>query len=687
MQKILKSRITTLVLIALVMVLAIHVLAENGEHVRLDLTADDLYSLSEGTEMILDRMNEEGAEPIHATLYFSETVGKTLPRFIKDFITYQKYMEALLEEFAVASDGKVRVSYVDPEPDSDEAQDALDFGLDGKPVNQHGDLFFFGLVLETRTGSREVIDFLWPAKQETIEYEISKRIHGLTWPERQRVGVLSSLDVISEAANPYMRQILQAQGRNPGDSWMSMQLLEEQYEVAKIPTDTDRIDPEEFDLVLVVHPKNLGQRALWALDEWVVRGGNTLVFLDPYAIADEPPPAANPQQQSFQQFQYKPSSNLDPLLSNWGLERQEDQVAADFDLAVVRPVARRGGSGRMLVDLAIDEGNREKTLATDHPILQGVNDLRLFLPGVLVEKWDQEDAAGAEILREPLVTTTPKGNSIEIVPGFPDGEKLVFTDLNTPEKIADIFVPGNEPLAIAYLVQGRLPSLYPDGVELPEAPPAPPPGLPPGVELPPPPNAETVRKEPVAEAERASATVVVFADVDLISDPVAFQQSPFGPLPANDNHKVLLNSVDYLFGSEALMKVRSKSSIRRPFTLFEEIEAQADAQTLERERELRAEIEGTEEALRERQRSIAGENAALFQKQLQDEIDALNAKIRAAEAELREIRQEKRAALEGEEARVRFAAMGLTPALVLILGLVLFVRRRMRDQQARRSRT
>ena len=155
----------------------------------------------------------------------------------------------------------------------------------------------------------------------------------------------------------------------------------------------------------------------------------------------------------------------------------------------------------------------------------------------------------------------------------------------------------------------------------------------------------------------------------------------FGAVAVNDNHKILLNAVDYLFGSEELMQVRGKSTIERPFTLFDQIEAAADEESLERERQLRSEIAAFEEELREK--TATSGNVALMQKQVQDEVELLNERIKESNRELREIRKEKRKALESEEAAVRFAAMGLMPIVVLALGLFLFVRRRNRDLAVR----
>ncbi len=680
--KILESRITTVVLVALVAVFGIHALATLTENWRADLTQDNLYSLSEGTEAILERMRDEGVKPVDVKLYYSETAGKSLPKFVKDFINYEKYLQALLKEYERESAGKIKLGFIDPVPDSDDAQDAQDFGLDGKPINQHGDLFFFGLVLQTQTGSRDVIDFLWPNQQETVEYEITRRLHDLIWPSRKRIGVMSSLEVVSEADNPYMAQILAAQGKNPGDSWIAMKLLEESYEVSKIAADTDAIPRDEYDLVIVVHPKNFNDRQLWALDEWITRGGNTLIFLDPYSLDDRPP--QNPQQ-PWAAYQYDPSSDLGPLLAEWGLERQANVVAADFDLAVTRAVSRRGGAERLVVDLQIDEGHRDEAFATDHPVLQGLSNLRFFLAGSLapIDGNGDDDDGDRSIELTPLITTTARGNTLEIKAGFPSDNELVFLDVNNPGKLQDSFEPGDEPVALAYLVHGQLGPMFPDGAEIPGPTPAPPPGLPPGIQLPPQESDEVIQKDPVPQEEYSESTVMVFADVDFISDQVAFQNSPFGALAVNDNHKVLLNAVDFLFGSEELMKVRSKKTIRRPFTLFDKIEEDADRQSLEREKELREDIARFEEELREKQG--AASNEALFQKQVQDDVDNLNEKMAEANRELFEIRKGKRAALEGEEARVRFFTLGTTPLLVLALGLFLFFRRRQRDAEARRS--
>ena len=268
-----KPRTVTIILVAVITVLSIHVLHRVLEGARVDVTSQSIYSLSEGTRQILDRMNEEGVQPVELTLYFSDTTGKTLPRFIKDFVTYERYLRHLLRSYERAAEGKIAVSFVDPLTDSDEAIEAAQDGLEGRAVNEHGDQFFFGLTVETQTGSQDSIPFLWPEEQESIEYEISKRLTSLLWPGSKRIRVLAGLEVFGTADNLYLAQMLAAQGRQPSEKWITVRLLEESYDVSNLGAGVDHISHDDYDMVIVIHPKSLGVKTLWALDEWVVTGG------------------------------------------------------------------------------------------------------------------------------------------------------------------------------------------------------------------------------------------------------------------------------------------------------------------------------------------------------------------------------------------------------------------------------
>lgn len=483
--------------------------------------------------------------------------------------------------------------------------------------------------------------------------------------------MVSSLEVFGNADNPYLAQMLAAQGRAPQEKWLSVQLLEETYDISPIDPESQSIAKEDYDLVIVMHPKDLTDQQLWILDDWVQRGGNTLVFLDPYSLNDQAP---QDPQQPWLAMQYQPSSGLDRLLAAWGLENPPETFAADLELAVRRPTVRGGPSESVVIDLQYSETNQGVELAS-HPILDGLGSLRFFLSGTL----HPIDGATAEFT--PLVSTTPAGSTLEIRPGFGAPDGLYYPDLNDATKLRDAFSAGDSPVVLAYQIRGRLDSAFPDGIEFPASTPPRPPGLPEGIDLPIPEGTEMIRKAAVDEADRATATVIVFADIDFISDQLAFQRNMLGlTIAANDNHKLLLNAVDHLLGADELMSIRSRSGLDRPFTLFDDIEADAELESLDRERAIRAEIEAFQEQLQSKQNAITERNAALFQRKLQEEVDELNVRIQDANLELREIRRERREALEKEENKVRFAVLGWMPAILLGIGLILYFRRRRQRQ-------
>lgn len=661
----------SIVLILITAALVIHIVQMRTEGARLDFTETKLFSLTEGTHQILDKMKTEAVKPVDIKLYFSYTAGKTLPKFIKNFITYEEYVHNLLREYERYSDGKLRISVVDPKPDSDDAEDAEDYRLDGKPINSEGDKFYFGLVFETQTGSRDVIEFLWPEQQETVEYEISKKLYNLLWPKKKRIALISSLDPLPDN-NPYMQQMMMMQGKQPPEPWTAIKVLEESYTVTRL-SDVDTIPKSDYDLLMVIHPKNLGDKTLWAIDEWVTKGGDALVFLDPYSIEDQAP--SNPQQ-PFAQLQYKPASDLGKLMDAWGLKIGEDLFAVDYDLATKRPVDQTGTVYQVINDLTIDDKQAAKAFNQEVPIFSGLTNVRFFLAGTL----SKADGASGEFT--PLVTTTDQGDALKIIPGFGGDAELAYTDLQDPNKLLDKYKPTGKQ-TLAYLISGQFKSAFPSGTSFPKETPQLPPGLPPGFQMPTPEGAEMITKPATPADQLAKGRVIVFADVDFITNQLAFQNSMFGAQAANDNYKVLLNSVDYLLGAKELMAVRSKKNIRRPFEKFDEIEAEADRKSLDEEQKIRADIELFQNDLRAKQSSQTEKNAVLFEKKVSDEVETLNTKIRDAEKRLREIRKDKRAVLEGAESFIWYFVLGLMPLIVCGFGIASFLRRRSRQMSVR----
>ena len=238
-----------------------------------------------------------------------------------------------------------------------------------------------------------------------------------------------------------MAQMLAAQGRQPTPKWVAIQLLEELYEVVPVDADATEI-PADLDLLMVIHPKDLPTKTLAAIDRHVVTGGNVIAFVDPYALDDRAP--QNPQQ-PWAALQYEPSSTLGPLFDAWGIEQVPNGFAADFDLAVRRPVQQFGAAESVIVDMQFAGEALESSVDLSSPIFRGSADLRMLLAGALQvsDSVDGEEAAESEptapsggLVREALIVTTESGDVLSIQPGFGGGGGLAFTDLNNPGETA-----------------------------------------------------------------------------------------------------------------------------------------------------------------------------------------------------------------------------------------------------------
>ena len=246
---------------------------------RLDLSQGGMYTLSEGTQNIVSSIDE----PLTLSLFFSDTVSRDLTG-LRASATQVK---DLLREFELAAQGKINLEIVDPEPFSEEEDQAAAYGLQGIPING-GDDLYFGLVGTNSQGDAEVIAFLQPDKEAFLEYDISKLIHGLVVREKPKVAILSSLPVHSE---------LDMQTFQTTPAWVIIEQLEQLYATQKITVE-DEMLPDDIELLLLIHPKGLSDSMLFAIDQFVMRGGRLIAFLDPLAeqeqLGSNPMMAASP---------------------------------------------------------------------------------------------------------------------------------------------------------------------------------------------------------------------------------------------------------------------------------------------------------------------------------------------------------------------------------------------------------
>src|SRR5579862_2158407 len=281
---------------------------------RLDLTQNKLYTLSSGTKQVLRDLKE----PVNLYFYFSRDIAAKQSPLI---LPYASRVREFLEEISARAGGKIHLHVVDPQPFSDDEDRAAEFGLQALPAGNGGESLYFGLAGTNSTDGRSVIPSFMPDREEFLEYDVAKLIQELATPKKAVIGVVSTLPMQGQF-NPMTGQM--------GETWPVLSQLEQLFTVRTLTTDTDHID-KEVDVLMLVHPKNLAPKALYAIDQFVMRGGRVLLFLDPDSGADT---AGQDPSNPFAGAMANHSSNLEPLLAAWGVDYDPSKVIGDLDLGL-----------------------------------------------------------------------------------------------------------------------------------------------------------------------------------------------------------------------------------------------------------------------------------------------------------------------------------------------------------------
>ncbi len=628
---------------------AISICQSIGRPLKLDITDQKLYTLSDGTKAILAKLNQ----PIRAKLYYAKTAALKGPDQIRFFSNYYEFVRALLEEYVAVSNGMVELEVIDPRPFTDNEEQALKYGLRRFPITQE-ESFFFGLVVQTQFGVEKVIPFFSPDRQNFLEYDISYLIDTAVTRQKKKIGIMSSLPVMGDDVTGYMAQMMMRQGQQPKPAWTFVEHLRKQYEVKTVATDVNDIN--NVDILLVIHPKGLPEQTLFAIDQYVLKGGRTIVCVDPHCFSDRPP-----QMQMQMQMQHSSASELDSLLRTWGLEMPANTFAGDRSLASLANIRANQRPERIIGYLNLTpEG---ECFAEDNVITAELNQVRILFSGVLKEVADSNEG-DLNIDRTPLVTTSNRGSTFTISSPY---ELMILDGPTLMRKFTD----GTEPMTMGYLITGRLKSSFPDGIKVDSESPDP---------NDPNETVTTIRQVTGLKEAEEDCAVVVFSDVDFISDNIAYQSSFFGKVVVGDNATLMLNAIDDLSGSSDLVSIRSRGNFKRPFTVVDEIERKSEAETAEEVDKINLQIAIFQSKLqsilasaKEGQEEVIG--SLIVKKKQEAEL-----KIHQAQRQLRQVKMARREKIEHLGNRMRQANMLAAPMVILIIAIVLGIRRSMRKR-------
>jgi ABC-type uncharacterized transport system involved in gliding motility auxiliary subunit len=622
------------IIAALVLAIGVNVLADRflGRY-RIDLTEQRLYTLSDGTRSVLAGIEE----PITLRFYYSQRLGREIPVYAG----FATRVREFLAEYAALADGKLRLEFYEPEPFSEVEDRALAFGLQGVPVDQSGEQVYFGLAGSNTLDDERIIAFFQPERERFLEADLTRLVYELSNPRRPSVGVMTSLPINGEMRGP---------GGRPTPPWVVMTQMRQFLTVKDVALDAAEI-PADIDVLMVAHPQGVGPQTEYAIDQFVMRGGKLLLMVDPHSEAQafRPDPRGRPQTET--------ASDLRRLLEAWGIVYDKDKVAGDLRGAFR---VRAGPQDRVqAVDyVAWFAASGPGQISRTDVVTGELNQVAFGSSGFLAKR------DGATIAFEPLVTTSTEAAAIDAA--------SVRTDPN-PSAILAAFRPGGTALTLAARVRGQLASAFPDGPPAPEA----------GQEAP-------ARTQGHRARSEGNANLVVIADADVLEDRFWVRvQDFFGQQvaqPTADNGALVINTLDNLAGSDALIGLRSRGESRRPFELVDGMRRQAEAAYRAREQALTKRLEETERKLRELRQGGAtaaerGRAEAVLTAEQRAAIEQARADIVATRQELRAVQRELRRDIEGLERTVKIATIVAVPVVVSLVAILLGlwrVRRRAR---------
>tara|TARA_B100000676_G_C18083697_1_gene853267 strand:- start:1400 stop:3280 length:1881 start_codon:yes stop_codon:yes gene_type:complete len=578
---------------------------------RVDLTERSLFTISGSTKTVIASIDE----PILLRLFFSKGVGEVNP----DLATHFDRVHGLLKQYVSLSNGKIRLELHHPTPYSKDEDRALAYGLRGVATSEAGDPGYFGLAGINSTDDQAVIPFFALERESFLEFDLTKVVYTLVNPVKKVVGVISTLPVHGRHAPPY--------GTTP--RWPVMGQLDPLFNIQALNAEI-RVIPPDVDLLMLVQPTRLTKATLYAIEQFVLRGGRALVFVDPYVEA---------QSITARSGRELGRDNINLLLANWGVVMAPDKIAADVDAArrINMPV-----DGRLQVlDYVVWLSLQPKHFNRRDLVTAEMSRINLATPGIL----EPTHLPKTEVT--PLMTTGNNTMRIDVAQvAKPDPDAIgMFRD----------FRPENESHMIAVRLTGDVKSSFADG---------------------PPTNASQAFKEDHLARSAKPIDVIVVADVDMLHEKfwadIRIEGDQQVPTPFANNADFVVNALDTLAGGEDLVGLRARRESSRPFVYVDNIRRDAERRYRSKERALIDRINKTQieiDALVAREGASVG--ADVLSSTERSQIDQLRRDIVTMRQELREVQHALREDIERLDATLKFFNIGAVPIALAILSLLM----------------
>ncbi|MEK6243899.1 MAG: GldG family protein [Pseudomonadota bacterium] len=587
--------------------------------VKIDLTEGKVQTLSEGTKKFLRGLDS----PVKVKLYISRG-EQAMPVPLRSFA---QRVEDLVREFKSVAGSNLAIELYNPKPDSDD-EDAAQ--LDGVEPQQlfSGEQFYLGLTV-SQLERKQAIPAVSAQRERLLEYDLARAIARVATTERPVLGLMSALPVLGERFNPMTRQ--------SSEPWVLANELKRDFNVKQVPLLAEAIDPE-IKTLLVIHPRDLPDATEYALDQFVMRGGKLIAFVDPYAYFDQQPspmPGIGGG---------GTSSSLPKLFKAWGIDMNPGKVLAD--------VVYASGAGQRYTPTVL---TLNRTAFNRDDVVTSQIETLLYAFGGAFEV---KPVDGLKVTE--LIKSSPNSMLVDNVVSTVSGEAAMKG-----------FQPDNKARPLAMRLTGRFKTAFADGKPVSD-------------------NKKSSVKKDEASLKESSGenSVILVADVDMLNDGAAVDiQEVFGRrivVPSNGNLALAQSMVEQVASGDALTSLRSRATSFRPLAVVREMEAEAQKQYFGRLKSLEDELQKTTEKLQELQkaRGAGVKSAQLMTPEQQVEIENFRKRVTETRKELKELRKNLRQDAESLVFWTKVVNIALMPLLVVLLGLAVFFLKRRRQQVA-----
>ena len=628
------------IVLGVIILLAVNLIASSAlRDARFDLTQDRLFTISDGTRKALRAIDE----PIDIKVYFSKKLGEAAPTYAKSF----ERVRTMLDQYRGISGGKLRVTFLEPEPFSDAEDKAVAAGLKGVRLNQEGEMGYFGILGSNSTDTEASLPFLAAERERFLEYDVTKMIVTLANQAKSTIGLITTIPIEGSPGMPMMGQ--------PGTQPLLMlQQIREFFEVKSLPKDVKEI-PSDVGVLMLVQPDGLSAETAYAIDQFALAGGKVLALVDP---ATETQRQGNPM---MMMAQAPPDfAEFGKLLKAWGVDFDASKVAGDISRA--RRVQFGGGPRSSVTEYVLWLGLDRRNLDERDPLAANIERLNFASMGILSK------AADAKTEFTPLVRTTLEAMEIptESVSLMPDAVGLLRG-----------YKRGGKALTLAARVSGEAKTAFPGG--RPAVAPEPKKegeaakaDAPPAVDK----KADATAKPQVADGK---VNVVIIADTDFMQDQFWVDIREFlgqqVAVPNSHNGAFVLAALENLSGTDALISLRARGVTDRPFELVDDLRRDSEQRFRNKEQELTARLREVQAKLASLEKEGTGDSINLTDQERQ-EIEKFRADMLSVRRDLREVKRELRKDIDRLDGVLKFTNVAAMPLLIGLAGIAWAYRRR-----------